>query len=247
MILRALQTSLPSQRSPLLRRTIVLTWFCALLSSLSACSQKGLTGLEKDAVRECFRGFQQALARNDVAAAAAVLSDRTCEHYSQLRDAALTSDREQLSRLPLASRFEVLQLRNRMTADELRPLDGQTLAAHYIAQGWINAAFISRISLGNVILKTDGAEAVIADDGVVTGSRLTFHREDGGWKFNLAGARFLTQKMLERQMDEHGLSSDAVLRQALAEELQRPFESLWEPLASSGVSTAAVAAPSSDD
>jgi hypothetical protein len=199
-----------------------LLWLCG-------CGVKGPRGLDSDAIRDTFRSFQRAVAAGDSAAARELLSARTVQHYGRLRDAALTATRDELDRQPLAFRYEVLLLRDRLTADELRTHTAVTLAECAIARGWINRELIARMRLGNIIHKGDAAEAVMADEDLITRQRLVFFREGGEWKFDLAATRFIQQRMLERVMDERHLSAEQALQAALDGLVTRPFESLWEP------------------
>lgn len=202
----------------------------AAFLGLYGCGVKGPRGLDSDAIRDAFRSFQRAVAIGDGAAARKLLAARTLQHYGRLRDAALTATRDELDRQPVAFRYEVLLLRDRLTADELRAHTAITLAECAIARGWINRELIARLRLGNIIHKGDAAEAVMADGDVVTRQRLVFFREGGEWKFDLSATRSVQQRMLERVMDERRLSAEQALQAALDGLITRPFESLWEPL-----------------
>ncbi len=206
-----------------------------VLLGLCGCGVKGPRGLDSDAIRDAFRSFQRAVAVGDGAAARELLAAQTLQHYGRLRDAALTATHDELNRQPVAFRYEVLLLRDRLTADELRAHTAITLAECAIARGWINRELIARLRLGNIIHKGDAAEAVMADGDVVTRQRLVFFREGGEWKFDLSATRSIQQRMLERVMDERRLSAKQALQAALDGLITRPFESLWEPLSISAV------------
>jgi hypothetical protein len=202
-----------------------------MLVGLCGCGVKGPNGLDSDAIRDTFRRFQRAVAASDGAAARELLASRTLQHYGRLREAALTATRDELDRQPLAFQSEVLLLRDRLTADELFPHTAVTLAECAVARGWINRDLIARLRLGNIILKGDVAEAVMADEEVVTRQRLVFFREGGEWKLDLSATRIIQQRMLERAMEDRRLSAEEALRASLEGLTSRPWESLWEPLA----------------
>jgi hypothetical protein len=203
----------------------------AAVTWLSGCAQKSPKALDNDAVHAVFLDFKQAVAAGDADAAVQLVSQRTINHYQRLRDAALTGSVESVRSLSLPLQFEVLTLRDRMTAEELHPHDGRSLATAYLSRGWINTGLLSRLKLGNVIHKGEYAEARVAEGEALLPQRLAFYREDNTWKFDLAAAIVFEKDQYESKMEREKLTPDELLDQLLKASVQRrPVESLWEPL-----------------
>jgi hypothetical protein len=220
----------PARTSSIFR--LLTGLFCAVAAV--GCSQKTPAALDKDEVRATFLRYKDAVVAGDGSAACRELSRRTLDYYGELRDSALRATPDELAESSLARQFEVLRLRDRLTATELESMSGAQLAEAYVNRGWMNSELMSRLTVGFVIHKGDVAEARFGDGPALFPSRLVFHREEGAWRFDLSVSPMIESKGFQQAFEESELDRVSFLNQLLAgTQPKRPVESLWEPLAAS--------------
>jgi hypothetical protein len=202
------------------------------LPLLSACVQKSEKAVANDDIRDTFRRFRMAVEAKSSAAAVDELSQETLADYARVRMAALYSSPDELMRLPLDVRLDVLQLRGRMGVEALMALEGRGLVELYVARGWLNSDLIAQIRLGTVIHTARGAEVRFADDVGDTTHRLVFRKEGDAWKFDMSAARWMQRKHLERLAEGRGLSERELLDDMVKATIgARTATDLWMPLA----------------
>lgn len=204
-----------------------------VLLTACGCVKKSAQAVANGEIYDTFRRFRAAVAAHDGPAAVNELSSSTFEDYRRLRDAALSTSAEDLRRLPLELRLEVLRLRCRMNAEELAALDGRSLAQTFVSRGWLNTDLITRIRLANVIHKPGAAEVRFGNADGLTTQRLVFRQESDGWKFDLSAGRWMQRKALRQVLQTRGLTESQLLDLILQVEAgERNPEELWAPLSS---------------
>ncbi|MEZ6065235.1 MAG: hypothetical protein R3B90_05905 [Planctomycetaceae bacterium] len=195
------------------------------------CLQRTPRRLDKDAIRASFLRFKDAVVAADATAAADELSTNVFTYFTSLRDAALTATPDDLAELPLARQFQVLRIRDNLTATDLQGMSGRQLAEQFIAGDWLNTDLVSRLKLGNIIHKGDAAEAGYGDEQGMSRDRLVFRREEQGWKLDLSKTSLLESSQLEKQMKSRDIDRVAFLTEVIsATNPSRPVADLWRPL-----------------
>ena len=213
-------------------RSLVALMLCAASVLWGGCLQKTERAVANDEIHAAFRRFKDAVVAGDGESAARELSAETIAYYRRLRGIALHAAPDELRRIPIEMRLEVLTLRGRVSAKELQQLEGPELAVLFINRGWVNRDMIGQIDLNNVIHTPRGAEARYSDDRGPSRNRLAFRREQVGWKFDLSATQPLQRKILLGAKFSRGVSEDELLAELLRETLpSSDIDDLWQPLA----------------
>jgi len=220
------------------REIVLLAALAGFALAAAGCLQKGPQALANDEIQAAFARFQRALEAGDGVAAARELANEAFIYYRGLREAALVGTADELRRMPIDVRYEVLKLRGRMTADELAALDARGLTEQFLSRQWVNVDFLRGLRLGNVIHHDRHAEVRFSDDDGPTTRRLVFRPEADGWKFDLAATAGIQRRLLQSLMTDRGLTEEELLSALLSESVgQRPLDELWLPLQPPGRST----------
>ncbi len=208
-------------------RTICLL-LVVLPTACGGCRQSSST---TDEIKDAYGQYCDAVVKRDGAQAGALVAEVTLRRYQEYRDAALTSDEAALTSEAPTTRLQVLLIRQRMDAATLAALDGRGLFAHFIAQGWLDAAGFTETQLGMVAVDGDRAQAPVHRAGRPTRERAYLLREDGVWKVNLLPNFTGTDRNIEEAAAVNNLSEKAYVESLVAEVTKQPLrENIWQAL-----------------
>lgn len=166
--------------------------------------------VEQEAVREALRGYDAALGARDPAAASQFVVSATFDYYEDLRIAALRSSREQLERWDLMSVILVLQIRSKLTREQLEQLDGRGLFEHAVTEGMVGED-LGAIALDEVWIADDSSRAEIRMQGAPV---VWLQREDERWRVDIPEMIRLLGPAIEATARER-VEADGKLRTAL--------------------------------
>lgn len=162
-----------------------LVFVCSACLLTAGCGE----GKEEKAVRECMAKVDAAGNANDPADLAANLSAASFQYWDRLIPIARSGNRTQIMSLPPSERNEIVMMRHRCTADELKKLSG----AFWLKTAMERGGYFGEgdTELGKIRVRGDFAEAQLlwdrspAED--LDGNRITtlFVKEQTGWKFDL--------------------------------------------------------------
>lgn len=173
---------------------------------------------DRQAINETWIKFATASVNKDPADFASMLSTNSLTYYEQLLPLARSGTRAQITSLPLMERLDVVMMRNRCTAEELKKLT---------APFWIKKAMdkgeifdFGGWELESPKIKGDFAICQVLIDGepikiIRTGEPVTFEfvKEASGWKFDLVASSKMISEILifyvdRRQIDPQKFITD---------------------------------------
>ncbi len=182
-------------------------------------------------VVEVFNSYRLALLDKDGAKAVSLVDAATIALYEKDRLLALTGTKEELLQLPMMKLMQVLMYRQRMSAEELKTMDGASIFHHGIEQGWIAADTVKNLSTHSSTVILNQAKVGISVNGRPSGYSYSFNREGGQWKFNPVGVMDIVQKSLATLAEQQGLSETDFVCQVVEFVTNQPVtEETWKPI-----------------
>jgi hypothetical protein len=160
------------------------------------------------AVRSTFERYRQAMLAADGAAVPPLVSPGTIDYYGEMARLAAHGGRDEIGARPIADRLTIARLRVIRSHDQLAALDGAGLLRLGVDEGFIDAASVRDIQLGDI--RFDGARAdaqlIIGNEpGPVT---FSFVRAGSEWLFDLVPTLVLANDVFAAQARDEGLSED---------------------------------------
>lgn len=186
---------------------------------------------EADDVRAAFNNYKAAILKQDGVGAVSFVSKRTVAEYQQYIDWALKADRPTLEALSLINRFQVILIRHRIPAEELRKLDGRSAFIYAVDRDWIGKNGVIRMSLGAVEVSSVRATAVMRIDERVVPNRFQFIKEDGRWRFDLVPTIRDTSASLAAVAKQKGVTEDQMMFDLITSVSgMKVPETIWQPV-----------------
>ncbi len=176
---------------PHVLRAVLTTLLWLSAAALPTAAASG----DEAAVRATFEAYRQALIAGDGEAAAILVDRETEAYYRQLRRLVLEGSEEEVRARTFVDRFLILAFRHQFGDDELAAMELSDVIVRATEIGWINAAAIEQLALGDV--RIEGKEATAAartraslEDPALAGGmddlEYRFVHEDGRWKFRFS-------------------------------------------------------------
>ncbi len=214
------------KRASLLCRGLLSTLFLFALG----CEP---TGPDVDEIRQVWDNYDKANNTRNGELAASIFTDTTHAYYDRLVKQALDAPREQVLRLPLVDRSEILMMRNRATRVELEKLDGRGYVVFATSKGWYvsDPEETATLTLSGIRVTNDVASAQLVLDGTRSGNTVRFEKQGGAWKLDETSLFPFYSEVVAVAADDEGLSEDEWL--IMAEEIEwgnTITDSIWEPL-----------------
>jgi hypothetical protein len=184
-----------------------------------------------DEVKASFRAYKAAILESDGKAAAEVVTQDSRDYFRRLADYALELDRAGLQEIHLSDRLYALLLRHDLDRARLESMSGGEVVAYAVARGWIGREGAEQLQLGNYQVDGDTATGtILRPDGQQTRFQMTFAREDGDWRLELAQLMELTRVAFEYSAQQSGLGEDEfILRLLEYSSGRKPGPDIWEP------------------
>ena len=184
-------------------------------------------------IEETFYTLMRALKKRDTTTVLQLADERTWSYFSDLKDLALTADREVLEKLNPIDRFQVLAVRHIKTPRDIAEVTRENLFAQSVVQGWFYVGDKPDVRIDYVDLLPGGKQAMadIIVNSVIPDERLEFARQDGLWKMNL-----LTllprqeEKLMTRLRDTQQTEQEFFLDFLERETGKSPSPDIWNPV-----------------
>ena len=210
----------------------------ALLLAAAAAVAGGIAGCSGEdepdpaaAVQASYRAYAEAVATKDGAASARLVSGSTLDHYSGLRDLALTADRATLAKERVVDQLAVLSMRANIPVATLRDADPRGVVSAAVQNQVISSGGAGAAALEKITVDGDAATASL---GVAGGSQqvpMRFRREDGTWKVDLTALLTPAEDALGKALQQQKLTSEALLTQVMTTRVgAAKAQQLWTPL-----------------
>jgi len=209
----------------------LLTYWILLISITAGFSNANAQATSRDSVKATFEAYREAVLAEDDQAALAQIDRNTLAYYQEIRDHAVASDSQTVTKLPLIDRVMVFMMRQRTLPDELVAMDGAGLFRYAVRQGMIDKEGTEKQALGEISIMGGLAKAQIVQEGIPKTEFFTFRRQDQIWKLDLVpilerAGKGMGQTIRQYQLDENEFIFN-VLKFGLEEDLK---ENLWQPI-----------------
>lgn len=169
----------------------------ALLGS-TACGSD--SGPEDDvtAIRTCYDNYLAALKEGRGDDAAALVDSRTVAHYERMLDLARNADSSTVAGLDILDQMAVLAMRMENDQQQLMAMDAREAIARSVSEGLMADEGPQGMTLGNVEVNGDEAQAPLKMYGFPTPAKFTFRREQNGWRIDITSLFELSRQGLEQ-------------------------------------------------
>lgn len=187
----------------------------------------------KEQVEKTFYSLLRSLKKYEYESVFTLADARTWTYFTELKELALTADREELEKLRPIDRFQVLALRHIKNAEQLSEINEKSLFRQAVLQGWffvgdkpdVRIDFIDILSGGNE------AQADIIVNSIIPDNRLEFIKEGGAWKMNLLQLLPTQEEKLMATFQERGQSETEFFWNFLKQETGKdPDPEIWDPV-----------------
>lgn len=214
------------------QRIARLVLLLAITASCSTSPELPTDALpESDAIRAAFQSYRRAILNDDGETAASLVASPTLRYYERMRKLSLRASRIETESLAFGNEFIVLISRSKISAQELREMDGRSYIVYAVEHGWVGKQSVMGLEPGKI--QTLGDTAVLhASSSSGKGTiPFTLLREEGKWKIDLVPSMTRANVTFRALARQQGVSEDELLRDLLEAVLgSRPADALWDPL-----------------
>jgi hypothetical protein len=217
----------------LLSRRVCAVLFVPLLVALAAaCSDSGSVYSDPEPqVRTSYSNYATAVSLKDGDTASGLVSAATLDHYSDLRDLALSASRAQLAKHPVVDQLAVLSMRANVPVRTLRTGSPRDVVAAAVQAQVISGGGAGTTSLSDVDVTGDAATANL---GIGDGSqtvRLAFRKEGETWKVDLTALLPTAEASLKQALEREKLTAGEMLTTVMTQRVgAAKAAKLWTPL-----------------
>jgi hypothetical protein len=219
-------------------RVAVVLAAIALAAAALGCGESEAVREQK--VRAAYADYKKAAMSGDGAAAAALLSSITVNHFGHLRDLALHASADEVKGHSAVNQLSIFRLRHFVAAEELATWSAEKTLAHALSNGWIGRDLVAQVELGRVELHGGGALGEVLVNGFDNGWWHILLEEDGRWRFELLQGYGISESEFSGLARDHGLGKTelvlAVLRAQAGGEIdpERLLQPLVAPVSPAG-------------
>lgn len=199
-----------------------------IASTLAGCSDQGPKDDVAD-IKTVFMNYREALTKGDGMKAASLVDSNTLAYFNGMLGLARTADSVEVARLDVMDRVMVLGIRYHSTAEELRNMSAREAIATGATTGMMGGEEMGALGIGNVEVDGRHANAPITLSGFPVPAKFHFNREDDEWKIDITPLFEISRMAFEQMALRRGSSGNEWLMEMLAQEGQRPDNSIWHP------------------
>ncbi|MBC9889414.1 MAG: hypothetical protein F7B06_06090 [Opitutae bacterium] len=187
----------------------------------------------EEEIEETFYTLMRALKKRDAATVLPLADERTWGYFSELKDLALTADREALEKLKPIDRFQVLALRHIKAPRDIARITRANLFMEAVVQGWFYVGDKPDVRIDFVDLLPGGNQAMadIIVNSVIPDERLEFYHQGGSWKMNLLTLLpHQEEKLMATLRDNQQTEQEFFLDFLERETGKTPSPDIWNPV-----------------
>ena len=187
---------------------------------------------DKDDVMAAFKGYKEAILAQKGEDAAGWVTKGTLKAYQDYVDWALVSDRKTVEGLSMVNRVQVLTMRHRVPAEELRKATGKSIFIHAVKEDWIGKDGVIRTELADdVAVAGERATGSALIGGEAFPLKFEFRKEDGKWRFDLVALMTATGPAFEAAAKQAGMEENELILKVLETVSgKKPGDSVWAPV-----------------
>lgn len=188
-------------------------------------------GAEDDvtAIRACFDNYFAALKEGRGQDAAELVDSRTVAHYERVLELARNADSTTVAGLDAMDQIAVLSMRMVNSPEELIGMDAREAIARSVSDGLMSDSGPEGISLGNVEVTGDEAQAPLKMFGFPTPAKFTFRKEEKGWRIDITSLFELSKQGMQQVMKASEGEANPVLKLLQETTGKEVPLSIWHP------------------
>ena len=187
---------------------------------------------DKEQIKQCFENYKEAILAKDGKKVVQYVDQNTKDYYAQVLEWALTAKREEVENLPLIDRMQVLIMRFKIPAEQLRGMNGEDTLVFAVDNGMVGGR-ANRLTAGTVTVDgNSGKMEVLAYRMESAGILFGFNRENGEWKIDLTSILSARKFALELALRISKLTENEFIFESLKgmSPDQPPTDDLWNPV-----------------
>lgn len=189
-------------------------------------------GKEEKEIRKMYEDYDKAVTLKNAEKALEYVTESSVGYFDFALMLAQNASREDLSRLGIMEKIEVLRIRQEYTAEQIAQETGRNLLAKHIEAGLTVREHLPVEDLGAIKVDGELATAEILADGKASGYLLQFQREDGVWKVDLVSLFSMSGSLLDMMLAAQSMTHDQYLQRLIPMTTGRQLkESDWQPVA----------------
>lgn len=181
------------------------------------------------AIRACFDNYFAALKEGRGQDAADLVDSRTVAHYERVLELARNADSTTVAGLDAMDQIAVLSMRMVNSPEELIGMDAREAIARSVSDGLMSDSGPEGISLGNVEVTGDEAQAPLKMFGFPTPAKFTFRKEEKGWRIDITSLFELSKQGMQQVMKASEGEANPVLKLLQETTGKEVPLSIWHP------------------
>ena len=187
---------------------------------------------EKDEVLAAFKGYKEAILTQKGEDAAGWVTKGTIAEYQRYIDWALEADRKTVEGLSMINRVQVLTMRHRVPAEDLRKATGKSIFIHAVKEDWIGKDGVIRTELADdIAVAGERATGSVLIGGEPAPLKFHFRKEEGKWRFDLVELMTATGPAFEAAAKQAKMEENELIMKVLETVSgKKPEESVWTPV-----------------
>lgn len=205
----------------------ILRLILPLVLCIAGCSQNS----ELPSVKQAFEGYKSAILNDDGGAAYKLVDDNTRDWYDTTLDRVLTWNRNQIMKLGILDKMQVILIRHRIPKDELLQMTPEDLFKYAVNNGWVGKNSVYGLEVGKIEIQGSFATGVVRSNGQDSPLKFHFYNENGSWRIDLTEMTKWGEALFIRQIEESEASElDYLFRITQVVSGKPVQESIWTPL-----------------
>lgn len=202
---------------------------------LTACLSLALVCIVRagdvDDVKAAFEDYKSSILGKEGNKAVTVVTQSTLDEYQKYIDWARTGDRAAIEGLSMFNRFQVMLIRHRIPASELKELDGAKVFSYAVDKDWIGKNSVIRMSIGQVDVSNGRATAEMVMGEEKLPNRFQFIKEDNAWKLDLRHTMMEVAVLFPMFAKERNLGENEYIFMMIeAVSGTKVTEKIWDPV-----------------
>lgn len=186
---------------------------------------------EKQRIKDCFYKYKSSILNSDGNEAVQYLDQKTKDYYAQLLEWALTAKRTEVERLSVLDKMQVLIMRYRVPAEQLRNMTAEELLVYSIDKGMVGKNSVEKLETGMITVDGNFGKATILSDGKDTRMSYHFNKENGQWKMDLTSTFPVLRIAMDAAIKQSGQSEKEFIFMAIGSTSpKQPTDDIWNPI-----------------
>ena len=201
----------------------------ALLAWQPAWAQENLA---EHPVYQAFEAYRAAILTSEADDALGLVDSATIGYYGTMLDYARTLGEEKARALDVMDLLMVLSIRHRLSEQQVKTMDAETLFKHGVAHGWIGRESVASFTITGIETDGDVGFARTASRGVEVPFPFRFHREQGRWKIDLTGVMDASGAAFSQLAKQQGMTEVELIFYLLETVSEKEIDekTIWTPI-----------------